>query len=202
MKISKHDALVLAKVLVRVVDPSQPEDEKSQLDVDLEDLAERLDDYLTGENGTCSDHYESDEEEEEDEEVDDDCDEEEDLDGEEDEEEDEEDEDLDGEKDEDGVDGAEDLEADCFVNPAELHGLKPLKSEGVCVEFEDCDDDSDTVVVLEDGFAELTVTHLRRKGKELHVRNDDGEWFFYEVERFPAGWASCLPLNQLVEVER
>lgn len=206
MKISKHDALVLAKVLVRVIDASQPDDEKTQLDVDLEDLAERVDEYLTDdecsdqrEDPYCEDHKEEDDE---DEEVEDDCDEEEDLDDEEVEEEDEEDDDLGEEEDEDDEDGAEELEATCFVTPAELHGLRSFKSEGSVVEFEDCDNDTDTVAVIEDGFTEFTITHLRRKGKELHICSDDGDWYVYEVDRFPAGWASVLPLNELVRIER
>jgi len=205
MKISKHDALVLAKVLTRVVDPSQPDDEKSQLDVDLEDLAERVDAYLTGDD--CDDHCEDhkdayEEEDDEDEEADDDCAEAEDLDGEEDEEEEEEDLDLGEEEDEDDEDGDEELEADRYVAPERLHDLKSVKSDGVTVEFEDADDDTDSVVVIEDGFTELTISHLRRKGKELHVRSTDGDWYVYAVERFPAGWATVLPLNLLVEIER
>jgi hypothetical protein len=209
MKISKRDALTLAKILVHHV--RDDGETKTEHEDDLVELSDRIDSYLSDEDGTCSDHCEDhhkdaeddeEEEDEDDEEVEDDGDEEEDLDDEEDEEEDEEDEDSDEEEDEDGVDGAEELEADCFVTPAELNGLKPLKSDGAVVEFEDCDDDSDTVAVIEDGFTEFTITHLRRKGKELHICSDEGDWYVYEVERFPAGWASVLPLNQLVEVER
>lgn len=204
MKISKHDALVLAKLLVRVVDSSQPEDEKTQLDVDLEDLSERVDAYLTGdEEDECSDHCEDHkEEDEEDEEAEDDSDEEEDLDDEEVEEEDEEDEDLGEEEDEDDGDGDEELEADCFVTPQRLHDLKALKSEGTSVEFENRGDRQDSANVILDGFTEFTATHIRRKGKELHVREENGEWSVFPVSRFPSEWSATLPLNLLVGIER
>ena len=192
MKISKHDALVLAKVLVRVVDPSQPDDEKSQLDVDLEDLAERVDVYLTDDG--CSDHCE-------DPVCEDHSEEEEDLDDEEVEEEDEEEDDLDEEEDEDDGDRDEELEADCSVTPARLHDLKSLRSGSESVEFENRGGDSSANVIV-DGYTEFTATHVRRKGKELHVRDVDGEWSVFPVNRYPAEWSATLPLNLLVGIER
>ena len=56
-------------------------------------------------------------------------------------------------------------------------------------------------LVLVDSYAEGGVTHIRRKGKELHVRDTDGTWSIFDVDRFPKGWADVLPVNMLVEVD-
>ena len=49
------------------------------------------------------------------------------------------------------------------------------------------------------------ITHVRRKGTELHVaesvKHGSRNWHRFHVSRFPKGWADALPLDDLVEVE-
>jgi hypothetical protein len=202
MKLSKHDALALAKVLHAhgVGGPLAGINvEKTEHQETLEYLAERLDEFLLSGAECDEDCCEGDE----DEEAEDDAGEEEEDPGEEDEEDDEES----GEGDESSEeDDEEELDPDCWVSAGDLHDLKAVKTTAGSLEFEapeDADsDDEDTVDVLVDGYHECTVTHVRRKGKKLEVRRaDNGEWVTFNVTKYPSGWAKVLPLNELAEVE-
>jgi hypothetical protein len=203
MRISKQDALALAKVLHQHVDHCYASDsDKSEHQETLEDLAERVDSYLVHgvEDDCCDDERE--EEEEEDEEAEDDDEDEEDSSEEGDEEDDEDegegDESSDSDDEDDDEDEEEDLSADAECASGDLHDLPAVKAKQGAVEFEaveegDCD-------LLLDGGTEHSVTHLRRKAKELHVRDADGKWHVYNVSRFSKGWSALLPLDELVEL--
>jgi hypothetical protein len=209
MRINKEEALALAKVL-HTQQGYNPE-EKSDFEVTLADLAERIDSYLVhGDEDDCCDDVceeedpedEEDEEEEEDEEAEDDSDEEEDPaeegDEEDDEDEGEGDESSDSDDEDDDEDEEEDLDADATCASGDLHDLTAAKAKQGAVEFEAVEEGCCDLLV--DGGTEHSVTHLRRKGKELHVRDDGGEWHVYNVSRFPKGWSKLLPLDELVEV--
>jgi len=210
MKITKEEALALSKVLHHNINRYTSDESKSNHDLTLEELSARLDEYLvyggdeeeTEDEHECCDHSEEDEE---DEEAEDDGDEEEDSSDEEDEEEDEEesDEESDSEDDESDESDEEELDVDGYVSVGDLHELRSVKSTNGSLEFEsDEEDDTAGVVdVLLDGYHDLTITHLRRKGKELHVRDDHGEWHVYSIVKFPTAWVDLLPLNELVKIE-
>lgn len=219
MKLSKQQLLDLIKVLTHYEMLTHRADDYSTpraID-DVEGLRTTLEDALTGEDVCCDDEdcgeAESDEEEgddwdneeeEEDEEAEDDVDEEEEDSSEEDEEdaesEDDSEEDEDLEDDDESDDEEEELVADSYASSRDLHELKPVKTTQGSLEFEE-DEDGEECDVLLNTYHECTITHLRRKGKELHVRDKDGEWRTYNVAKYPAGWADLLPLNELVEIE-
>lgn len=201
MKLDKQDALALAKILHQHVGSalSHTADKTEHQEI-LEDLAERIDEYLLS----------GDEENEEDTECHKDC-----CEGDEDEESeeddaegeesaDEEDEEGDEEEDEEEEDDdTEDLDTDHSVYGEELHDLRAAKSDKGSLEFELVEDaeDGERVDFLIDGLTTYEgITHVKRFSKELHVRTDDGEWHVYEVSRFPKGWADVLELDELVEV--
>lgn len=211
MKISKKDALALAKVLHQHVAHcaviNDPEFQNT-----LEDLSARCHMFLVyGEEAEdedgheCCDHGEEDE----DDEAEDDLDEEEEDSSEEDKEDDEEsgEDEESSEEDDDGdsEDEEDDLESDCYTTGDELHELTAVKSDEGAVEFEHVEADGDEgcrVDLLVDGYTQIEdVTYLRRKGKELHVRDGNADWSVFYVNKFPKDWAVALPLNQLVEVE-
>lgn len=220
MKINKEEALVLAKLLHQHDSRSYPsalagDAEKTDFQNTIEDLCERLDDFLVyGEEETddeedeheCCDHGE---EEEDDDEGDEDLGEEEEDSSEEDEEDDEEsgeDEESSEEDDGDDSEDEEELDVDSYAGGDDLHALKAAKLTNGSLEFEyvtgDDHSEKDHVDLVVDGYTELEdITHLKRKGKELHVRDCEGGWSIYDVERFPKGWADVLPLDELVEVE-
>lgn len=214
MKITKEDALALAKILHPLTDYASPvaSSEKSDFQETIEDLAERVQDFLLNgeeEDEECEHECCADEGEADDDEGDEDLDEEEEDSSEEDEEDDEEsDEDEESSEEDDGDDSEdeeEDLEPDCYVRGDELHELKaaPLAAEEGGVEFELTDDgDEAEVNLVIAGYTEVEgITHIRRKGKELHVRDGYGNWSEFEVTKFPKGWADALPLDELAEVE-
>lgn len=225
MKITKEDALILVKLLHAYDSRSYAVPAgKTEFQETVEDLCERLDDFIVnGEeddddyseschDGSCIDCSEQEEDEEDDDEGDEDDDEEEEDSGEEDEEDDEEsDEDEESSEEDDGDDSEdeEELNADSYARGDELHALKAVKSTDGSVEFELVEDDSKEdepvelhVDLLVNGYTELeSVTHVRRKGKELHVRDGEGEWYTFDVTKFSKDWIAAFPVGDLVEVE-
>lgn len=212
MKINKEEALVLAKILHQNLGPyGLAAVDKSEFQEALEDLAARVDEFLVyGDEEEAEEHECCDHGEEDDDEGDEDLGEEEEDSGEEDEEDDEESgEDEESSEEDDGdypEDEEEELNADSYVGGEELHALKSAKSSDGAVEFEHAVDDDhsdeDHVDLLVDGYTELSnITHVRRKGKELHVRDGAGDWYTFSIPRFPKGWSDVLPLDELVEVE-
>jgi hypothetical protein len=214
MKISKKDALVLAKILHQHLGPyglASSDADKSEFQDTLEDLSARVDEFLVyGEvadderkHDCCVDKDE--EEKYDDDETEDDGDEEEEDSGEEDEEDNEgegEDEES-SEEDDDDDSEEEELNVDSYVAAGKLHDLKAVKTEAGTVEFEALEDRDDDGVcdLLVDGYTEHSVTHVRRQGKELHVRDAYGEWHVYYVSKYPKGWTDVFPLGELVEIE-
>lgn len=141
------------------------------------------------------------EEEDEDEAAEDDSEEEEDSSSEEDEEDDEGE--GEGEESSEEDDAEDELDAEFVVNHAELADLGALKTSQGELTFVSVDgtlelhlEDDDSEAVEMDG-----PTHLKRFGKELHVRDADGEWEVYDVKRFPKAWTQLLPLEGLCEIE-
>lgn len=225
MKITKRTALMLSKFLSDHVDYEGAKRELVEFAAKLDDYIIGVDDDCADDcEDECAkspvrvrytypdDLDQEEEEDDEDEEDEDDLDCEED-DAEEDDEEDDEDEGEDeesseGDLDDDDEDEEEDLQPDCYVSAGVLHELNPIRSDGIAVEFEDTEDDNGTVSLLEDGVyvastsadGNLVATHLIRKGKELHVLATDGDWYVYDVKRFPSDWIDTLPVNQLVEI--
>lgn len=117
------------------------------------------------------------------------------------------DEDEAGEVEEQDGDGGDEVEeeepeADYTVGAGDLHDLTVAKltHAGGSLEFEDNDD---TVDIIVGGYCEVPgVNFLKRTGKEIHVRTTQGRWRIFSIEgRWPKGWASALPMDQLVEVE-
>ena len=215
MKLNKEQALDLIKVL------SHYDTLIGTSGVDAPTLRAtqgRLEKFVLGEDDCC-DHAEEDddEEDEEDEEAD------EDSASEEDEEEsrkpkDDEGDEADDESEEadgDGDDDEEELEVDAYVLGSELHDLKVAKAkiisssvgdpdDDVTLEFENTEDDNSSICdLLVSGEAVGPITHVRRKGSELHVAENNGgrTWHRFHVSRFPKGWADTLTLDDLHEVE-
>lgn len=213
MKLSKEQALDLVKILAHyeVVTDSPIQD------VDSSDLRRDLEEFILEGAEDCDEDCCSDEEDD-DEETEDDSDEEEEDSSEEDEEDDEEsgEDEESSEEDDDDDPEEEDLNADIYVLGSDLHGLKVAKGkiisssagdpdDEVTLEFENTEDDEANVCdLLVDGQPLGPITHVRRKGKELHVAESNAgsrAWHRFEVTKFPKGWADVLPLDQLAEVE-
>jgi hypothetical protein len=179
MKITRHEALVLAKVLHQHIDHlGRYGNEKSSFRGALEDLAEKIDDFLVNVkecNEGCRNLDDEDEVNEE-------------------KGEDEESFNEDGDKNR--------LVADIILSGTYLHELSATKSKDGAVEFERVKQaHACRVDVLVDGYCRLKdVTHLRRKSKELHVRTSSGKWYIYHVANFSNDWINALPVNKLVEV--
>ncbi len=198
MKITKKEAVELSKALHQYQYTGGQLISSDHLDT-LIALNERLEEYLVAEV------------EETDEEVEEDEDSEEDSSSESDEEDDEDK--AESEEASDDADAEEDdeeeLEADYLVEGDALHNLIGAKSTDGTIEFElidmhdvEGDDDDQRVDLVLEGYTEINdVTHVRRKSKELHVRDADGEWTIFEVSKFPKSWTSTFPLGGLVEVE-
>ena len=189
MKLSKHDALALAKVLHNyVVDfYNTPEYEKSEHQETLEDLVERIDEFLLG----CGEEGNKNEKDDSVSDA---------IAGEAEKKKSEEDEEVSDKESDVEDDESEELGADNTVYGDELHDLKAVRTDRGSLEFEAVEE-SDDVDVLIDGGYEYTITHVRRKSKQLEVRRkDNGEWVAFNVTKFPSGWTVVLPLNELVEV--
>lgn len=224
MKLTKEQALDLVKVLshyqaldTRSVDAPTVHATLGSLEKFL--VGEEEDDDLdSGEaDEDCCDHSDGDddEEEQEDDEADEDSSEEED-DEESDEQEDDEGDEADDEGEEaDGEGDDEELDPDSYALGADLHDLKVAKAtiisssvgdpdDEVTLEFENTDgEDVNVCDLLVNGDAIGPITHVRRKGTELHVAENNGgrAWHRFHVSRFPKGWADALPLDDLIEIE-
>lgn len=179
MKIDRHEALALAKILEGYVDldTHAPSDRQRGLNV----LAQRIDDFLT------HDDVRSDES---DEEVDDyvkpadGC----------------YDDDEDSQEDDDAKEVTEVHVHDRFVSRGDLHALKPSKSSEGALEFEDVGR-SKTVVLLLEGFQDYGfVDTIIRKARSLHVSADGSDYTVYHVSRFPSAWVKLLPVNEVIGV--
>jgi hypothetical protein len=212
MKITKEEALALTKILHQHVGGlySLSGVEKNDFLLTLEGVSERLDDFLIFGDDEADEDDEDEEEccdcghpcgkEDEDEEAEDDDEDEEDSSSKgnkEDAEAEDEAEEASEEDDSDDEEDAEELEPDGDVDSLALHDLKPTKAKEGTLEFEACDG---VVDLLVDSYAEHGATHLKRKGKELHVRDDAGKWHVYHVARFPKAWTDLLAAGELLEV--
>lgn len=211
MKLSKEQALDLVKILThyQTLAPDGDVADAHGLCCDLEEYVLRGDE----------DEEETDDEEDEE---DDGADEEDS--GEEDAEEPDESEDEEGdeaddegeEDDDEGPADEEELDVDSYAYSGDLHDLKPAKAkiisssvgdpdDEVTLEFEHTEgDDANVCDLLVGGEPIGPITHVRRKGSELHVaESNSGEraWHRFHVSRYPKGWADALPLDDLVEVE-
>lgn len=211
MKLSKEQALDLVKILIHYQTLAPCGDV-----ADVHGLRRDLEKYILG--GDEDEEETNNEKDEEDDETDEEDSGEEDVeepdkskDGEGDE--------ADDEGEEDDDDGLADEEALCvdsYVYSGDLHDLKPAKAkiisssvgdpdDEVILEFEHTDgDDANVCDLLVSGEPIGPITHVRRKGNELHVaENNSGEraWHRFHVSRYPKGWADVLPLDDLVEVE-
>jgi len=90
---------------------------------------------------------------------------------------------------------------DCEVSASVLHNLKPVSIvAGYKLEFEELG--SGLCEVLIDGYTEIRITHVRRTGNDITVREAgrDDVWTTYSVSKFPKDWIACLPVNKLVKV--
>lgn len=223
MKLTKEQALDLVKVL------SHYQTLESTVDAPtVYATLGSLEKFLLGDNedldsceaDDCCDHTDGDddEEDEEDDEAGEGSSEEED-----DEESDESEDDEGDEADDEGeeVDGEGDdedeLSPDSYALGGDLHDLKVAKAkiisssigepdDEVTLEFEFTagGDDDSLCDLLVSGEVVGPITHVRRKGQELHVaENNSGEraWHRFHVSRFPKGWADTLPLDELIEIE-
>lgn len=111
----------------------------------------------------------------------------------------------------------EELDIDSYVFSGDLHDLKPAKAkiisssvgdpdDEVTLEFEhNEDDDGDcSCDLLVTGEPIGPITHVKRKGTELHVAetsNGSRAWHRFHVSKFPKGWASTLMIDELTKVE-
>jgi hypothetical protein len=211
MKLSKEQALDLVKILThyQTLAPDSDVGDAMGLCSDLEEYV------LHGDEDEDGDEEETDDEEDEEGEEDSGEKDAEEPDESEDEEGDEADDE--GEEDDDGGDpDEEELDVDSYAYAGDLHDLKVVKAkvisssvgdpdDEVTLEFEHTEnDDANICDLLVSGEAIGPITHVRRKGTELHVaENNSGEraWHRFHVARFPKGWADTLPLDNLVEVE-
>ena len=186
MKINKQEALVLSKMVHPHV--AFTVQDSSEFQVVLRELSQRLDHFLT-----CDDDHQCDEKDDDYDIRPDDDDSEEIT-----------DEDQNVDELDDDIHVEEELKFDSIVHSDELHALPLAKCSLGKIEFEDVSDDDhhDRIVdILLDGYTEVKgVTHLKRKSKELHVRDEDGKWTIFHVSKFPSKWVGTLPLNDLIEV--
>lgn len=214
MKLNKEQALDLIKVLSHydtlcgtsgvdapTLHATQGELERFVLGEDEEDEEETDDEEVEEDDEADEDSSEEEDDEESDESEDDEGDEADDE-GEED----------DGESDDDPE---EELDVDAYALGSDLHDLKVAKGkvisssvgdpdDEVTLEFEHTEDDDSSVCdLLVNGEPIGPITHVRRKGTELHVAENNGgrTWHRFHVSRFPKGWADALSLDDLHEVE-
>lgn len=222
MKLTKEQALDLIKVLshYETLVGSCPIDSPTRYATlgSLQEFVLGEDEDSCEADDDCEDEETDDEEDEEDDGEDEEDSSEED-DPESDESEDEEGDEADdaGEEDDDGSAAAEEeLDPDAYALGSELHDLKVAKAkvisssvgdpdDEVTLEFEHTEgDDADICDLLVSGEPVGPITHVRRKGTELHVAENNGgsrNWHRFHVARFPKGWADALPLGDLVEIE-
>lgn len=164
MKVSKQEALILAKVLYQHTQlgiSTQATEHQGELLV----LADRIDDYLVKEKQRES-------------------------------------------KTSSKKDDVEEIcEANFFIYGSTLHELKAAygllgRIEFECVELSTIDQRC-RVDLLIDGFAVAQgLTHIRREGRELHIRLGNGRWITYSIKQYANGWAHELPLDKLVKIKR
>lgn len=98
----------------------------------------------------------------------------------------------------DDSDDDEDEEHDCTSAASALHDLKPATGKAGTLEFEESAETVDLLVAGEPVVED--VTHVRRGGRLLEVKDAEGAWSSFEVSKFPKGWASLLPAGDLVKV--
>jgi len=105
--------------------------------------------------------------------------------------------------DEDDEDDEQEMASDNEVNASDLHELTPVKATNGTIEFEYVfDDQASRLNLLLDGETFIEhVTYLRRHRDSLEVKASARDWAAFEVNRFPKGWASLLPVHQLLTVE-
>lgn len=191
MKLSKKDALFLTKALHCHVHSNERKEDDDFCEA-LEDIVERLDKFITGDEMEFEDDEGEDDYEEE----------EEDPSGEEDEEDErktEESQEEDDEEDYDDVVFANDLHALKSVKVRQLP--ERLNSSTEFLEFE-WEGDDDTVNVLLSGSVALTdVTYIQRISNRLKVKTPDGWTEFGCDNRFPVEWSRLLPVGMLLKIK-
>jgi hypothetical protein len=205
MKISKKDALDLVKVLTHYQTFDQ------LVNVDVRGLCQDLEEFVLERDG--EDDYEEDERDDEEVEEDDKEKDEEELDEQE-----------DGESDEDDGEGEEDDgegEAAYVTTGVNLSNLKRVKArvistsdtdfevdDPVTISFESDVYSSDVNLIVETDDLRSSIgpiSYVKRMGSELHVAEgwqSSRTWHRFGVSKFPKGWATELPLDELVEVEQ
>lgn len=186
MELTKRQALLVVKLL-----QAAPEGAVNAYQDDIDELDEAVEAFLTGsdDQGDTGDVDMGDEEDEEDDESEDEDD----------------DEDEDDESDDPVSDG---VIYEGTVSPRALNDLSPVKTtewvaagtSAKTVEFEMVYRSETVDVITTDGVTELeNVRYVSRSADRLELYVD-GEWYDYGVTKFPKGWATTLPLGQVLKV--
>jgi len=105
--------------------------------------------------------------------------------------------------DEDSTQVPEDEALSSFVSGENLHDLLPAKSTAGLVEFEHVTESQAPYVslLLDGGTVIEGVTGLVRSGKSLEVTSRGGLKANFEFSRFPKDWVALLPARQAFAVE-
>lgn len=185
MELTKRQALLVVKLL-----QAAPEGAVNAYQDDIDELDEAVEAFLTGSDDDQEDTGDvdmGDEEDEEDVEVTDEP---------------EEDDESDDEDDSDEM-----VSHTGTVSPHALNDLSPVKTTewvpgapAKAVEFEMVCRSETVDVITTDGVTELeNVRYVCRSADRLELYVD-GEWYDYGVTKFPKGWATTLPLGQVLKV--
>lgn len=187
MKLDKSDALLIHSVLFAYVNARSNMD---HMDVDhLQDLQERLRDFIVDDSPVTEQEQDTDEEYEEEEDDYDDSEEEEE------------------EEEENDVDDEDEWKIDTFVSPEEAGELSPITvtspdGSKVTLEFEDVDEHDNVDALLDDGTVILEgVTSVAFL--DGLIRLYDGENLNdFKVRKLPKSWTKLFPKGTVVGFER
>lgn len=189
MKLDKSDALLIHSILFAYVNARSNMD---HMDVEhLQDLQERLRDFIV-DDAPVTDQGTDSEEEEEEEEYDEDDDYEDEQD----------------ESDEDEENEAEDVKIDTYVDcssAGELPAVNVLSPDGsaMSLEFEDVDEPNNVDALLDNGTVIIeAVVAVSIENGVISLYDDEQRHDFKVVKKVPKSWNKLFPQSQVVGFER
>ena len=180
MKLDKSDALLIHSVLFAYVNSRS---NMEHMDVDhLQDLQERLCDFIINESPITEKESESEYEEEED--------------------------DYDDEEEIDEDDNDEEFSVDMYVSCSSAGELPPLSVTSpdgakVSLEFEDVDEPNNVDALLDDGTVIIeAVVGVRLENGIISLYDDEQRHDFKVTKKIPKSWSKLFPQTKVVGFER
>ena len=182
MKLDKSDALFIHSILFAYVNARSNMD---HMDVDhLQDLQERLRDFIVDDAPVTEQEQDTDDEDEEYEEEEDDY------------------------EDEEEGDEEEDLKIDTYIDcssAGELPAVSVTSPDGskMTLEFEDVDEPNNVDALLDDGTVIIeAVVAVRLENGVISLYDDEQRHDFKVTKKVPKSWSKLFPQSQIVGFER